>query len=285
MPGLSPTPDHLAVLLRLLDDETPEVRESLEEAFAPFGGDVSELLGDSPVRLSDQELETLSELLLPARRRRLRREWIVPVAGLPALEEDWDRFESMLRMLSDYLHDGVALRQPLGDAIDLLAEDTEEAFYRGGAPAVVSRLLGERIIRTDPRGEFDARHLELAAVAAGAPSNAVGCGLVTLLVARRLGASISAINLPGAFFLSVEGNDGPTVLDPGSRGVPIEEEEFRHRIRRYPKEIQLLAHRPATPGELLLRVTEELATCFAVNEQDDDARLMEELVVSLIGQA
>ena len=72
------------------------------------------------------------------------------------------------------------------------------------------------------------------------------------------------------------------MLDPLAGGKPVDPAEFSHRIRRYPREIRMLAGRAASPGELLLRTTEELATAFAVLNLTEDAELMEDLVDSLL---
>ena len=118
-------------LLRLLDDETPAVRESVQQVLTEFNGDLSEHLPDLGIDLSIHERSLLSRLLHPGRRKRLRKEWLVPSGGWPALGNDWDRVEALMRMLSDYLHDGITLRLPVADALDLLAEEYE---LSGGGP-------------------------------------------------------------------------------------------------------------------------------------------------------
>lgn len=276
-----PNVDSLRTLLRLIDDETPEVRSSVGEAIDRFEGDVSELLPETELP-SDDERHILSDLLLPGRRRRLRREWIVPAAGAHALGDDWERFESLLRVLSDYLHDGIELRQPLGDALDLLAEEGEAEFLRHGETGLCRFLLdGTRLpvrIGRDP----DPLHLDLARVLAGGETNALGLGLVVLLVAQRLGADLVGINLPGAFFCRIGGANGGELIDPTAGGRILDPGEFSHRIRRYPRDVRQLAARAASPGELLLRVTNDLTTAYAVLERDEDALLMEDLFGSLL---
>lgn len=280
MSGPTPTAD-FPTLLRLLDDDTPEVRHSVAEALSGFDGDVSERLGELGQAPGPSELRLLSRLLHPSRRTRLRREWLVPANGLAGLHEDWDHCESLMRALSDFLHDGVTLRQPLIDALDLLAEESEESFLRHGAAGLLARLFGPGMLRCDPDDDFNPEHLDLAAVATGRASNALGCGLVVLLVARRIDASVSALNLPGAFLLVCDDARGGTLHDPGDHGREVEREDLLRRIRHYPAEIRARCARPATPGELVLRLLEELATSFAVLEENADAALIETLVKSL----
>ncbi|MEP4079568.1 transglutaminase family protein [Haloferula sp.] len=282
MNGPPPTAESLAILLRLVDDETPEIRESVTRALEVFGGDVSEFLNEGTLKPSPSECAVLSELLQPGRRQRLRKEWIVPAGGVTAFGDDWDAFEALLRILSDFLHDGVTLRQPLGDALDLLAEEYEATYQQGGCAALCSALLGGTRLVADRKGEMDPKLLDLAAVITGSPSNSFGLGLILLLVARRLDADISGVSLPGAFFCRYESEQGPILLDPTAGGVPVEPAEFTHRIRRYPREIRMLAGRAAAPGDLLLRAAEELATAFAVMNLTEDAELMEDLVDSLL---
>jgi len=48
--------------------------------------------------LKAAERELLTSLLQPSRRKALRDEWITPGFGSAALEEDWELFESHLRL-------------------------------------------------------------------------------------------------------------------------------------------------------------------------------------------
>jgi hypothetical protein len=153
MNAAPPEPEELDALLRLLDDETPSVREQVAQRLALCGGDISEWLATQPRILSREEKSLLTEMLSPGRREALAREWIAPTGGAAALSEDWDSVESLLRVLSDFLHDGIALRQPLADALDLLAEEAAKArrLVLGSLP--VSSLM------TPAVGEQEATHV------------------------------------------------------------------------------------------------------------------------------
>lgn len=277
------SPERLSVLLRLLDDESPPVRRSVETALAAFGGDVSELLGEmDDVHLSDSDHELLSALLLPARRERLRREWVVPAGGAEAVHDDWELFEALLRSLSDYLHDGVTLRQPLGDALDLLAEELDVTAAEDGGKGLNKALFESGRFVVNAAEEDLPENYDLAAVLAGAPSSPLGLGLLFLLISRRLNVDTEGINLPQSFLCRFN-EDGHMVLtEPHVKGRRMSTEDLAHRMRRYPREVRILATRPAAPGELLVRLLEELATSWSVRGIVADAELMEELLATLV---
>lgn len=254
----------------------------MEAALADFGGDVSELLGEMEVDLGEPDLELLSILLKPARRERLRREWVVPADGAAAVHDDWEQFEALLRTLSDYLHDGVSLRQPLGDALDLLAEELQPIADHEG-PAGMNRALFESgRFSANLHEEDDPDNYDLAHVLAGNPSNAVGLGLVFLLLARRMDLDVDGLTLPRSLLCRFH-EDGEVILsEPAVKGRRVQVDDLAHRMRRYPRDVRAIASRPATPGELLVRVVEELATSWSVRGEVEDAELMEELLATLV---
>src|SRR5690606_39014468 len=110
--------------------------------------------------------------------------------------------EALLRAVSDFLHDGVSLRQPLGDALDLLAEEAEATFTSAGECGMCAYLL-ERHLKSDPAADLVPEHYDLAALAEGAAGNSLGLGAVLLLVGHRLGANMRGVDFPGVFYLVI----------------------------------------------------------------------------------
>lgn len=105
-------------LIKLLDDTEPVTQAALKETFANSTGDISNELAALAIDLSPKDQAKISQLLLPARRSKLTSEWEIPVSGVIALSEDWDKFEHHLRIISDFLHDGISLRPSLPDVIE-----------------------------------------------------------------------------------------------------------------------------------------------------------------------
>jgi len=271
-----PAPEELAALLRLLDDETPEVRARVAGRLALCGGgDLSEFLATHPRGLSDSEREVLVVLLRPARRAALEHEWLAPSGGAAALREDWEAFEALLRVISDFLHDGVSLRQPLSDALDLLAEEADEAGV-GSANDLRAFLFEEGRLVGNEAGYEDPRNSDLAWAIAEGRSNPLGLALIFQLVARRLELVVEAVNFPGHFLCRIYEDGYPIIVDCFDRGrlhlqaSLLEDPEIGRAERN-------VLRQSADPGTVLLRLFNNLVAALEGEGRRDDARLVRKL--------
>ena len=279
MSAASPAPEELDALLRLLDDETPEVRERVASRFALCGGDLSEWLASRPRSLTKQETSLLTEMLRPPRRELLEREWIAPSGGAAALQEDWETFEALLRALSDFLHDGITLRQPLSDALDLLAEEAAEAGI------TTARELGRYLFKdkrlTSNQEDFhDPRNSDLAWSIAEGRSNPLGLCLIYILTGHRLNLEIEGVNFPGHFMCRIFEDGYPIIIDCFDKGqihlqsTLLESPDLSHSQRT------LLRH-TADPGSILTRLLGNLHGALEHAARDEDAQLIRKLQATL----
>ena len=279
MDAAPPAPDELDALLRLLDDETPLVRERVAGRLALCGGDLSEWLATQPRPLSRQEKSLLAEMLRPPRREMLAREWVAPTGGGAALQEDWESFEALLRCVSDFLHDGISLRQPLSDALDLLAEEAADegvttanelrAFLFEG-----TRLTGNQTDYHDPRNS------DLAWCVAEGRSNPLGLCLIFMLVGRRLGLEIEGINFPGHFMCRIFEDGFPLVIDCFDRGELHRQSELLENPELNRSQ-RILLRQTADPGTILVRLLNNLSHALEQAGRDDDALLIQKLQATL----
>ena len=279
MNAAPPAPDELDALLRLLDDETPAVRERVAERLALCGGDISEWLATRPRSLAKHEQTLLAEMLSPPRREILAREWIAPTGGAAALQEDWEAFEALLRTLSDFLHDGISLRQPLSDALDLLAEEAADDGVTTANELRAFLFNGTRL--TGNQEEYHApRNSDLAWSIAEGRSNPLGLCLIFMLVGRRLNFEIEGVNFPGHFMCRIFEDGFALVIDCFNQGqlhlqdTLLETPELS-RIQRN------LLRQSADPGTILLRLLNNLSQSLEQAGRAADALLIKELMATL----
>jgi hypothetical protein len=274
-----PAPEELDALLRLLDDETPEVRERVAERLALCSGDISEWFATRPGVLGKHERELLAEMLSPPRRSALTKEWVVPTGGAGALQEDWETFEALLRALSDFLHDGISLRQPLSDALDLLAEEAAEAGVDSAIELRKFLFKGTRLT-ANQENYYDVRNSDLAWCLSEGCSNPLGLCVIFMLVGRRLDFEVEGVNFPGHFMCRIFEDGYPIIIDCFDKGqlhvqfTLLESPELTRAQRAILKQ-------SAGPGTILLRLLNNLNQSLEKAGRSEDAQLIMKLAATL----
>lgn len=276
---LHPDPKELSALLRLLDDETPEVRSGISGRLAEFGGDLSEILPDVAPGLDDSGKSLLAEILRPARRQALREEWLTPSFGSAALGDDWDLFESHLRLLSDFLHDGVSLRQPLSDALDLLAEEVREGVEGMEITADDLRifLFEKAKLRPNRANYYDTRNSDLAWCLSEGVSSPIGLGVIYMLVGQRLEIEVEGISFPGHFLCRIFEGGYPLIVDCFDGGRIHSQEVLIAPSNDLSREQRQALKGSADLGTILLRILNNMIDAFQRLEQAEDAILLTQM--------
>lgn len=270
----------LPFVIRLLDDETPAVRTAVTSLLKPYDGDLSEALAESSVDLAPSERRILATLLHPARRERLKQEWIVPSGGGDAIGDDWEQLEGLLRLLSDFLHDGLTVRLPISDALDLLADEINDDIAAVNSDEV-RRWLFESGRFVGNEHDYESPHnTDIAWVLSHGKSNAIGLSVVFLLVGRRLGLEVDGINFPGHFLTRIWKNGRPYLVDCYHAGRLVPADELLAAGDLSGAARRALMH-PAQPGAILTRMLRNLERAYLSREEAEDAALVRELISSL----
>jgi len=268
-------------LLRLLDDDTPVVRERVTERLAGSGGDLSGWFANHPRDLSQAETDLLTGILRPAKRETLTRLWQAAVAANPKVGElDWPDVEPLLGLLSEYLHDGITPRPGMAAALDELA-----AAARAAGVADVMELRKFLFVTEGFKGNqeqyHDPRNCDLAWSITARRSNPIGLCLIFMLVARRLEMQVEGVAFPGHFLCRIHPQGVPVIVDCFNDGqihiqdVLLEPESDLTRQQRS------LLRKTAAPGTMLIRVLNNLASAFQAAESDVDCQLVQRLRTAL----
>jgi Transglutaminase-like superfamily len=268
-------------LFRLLDDDTPEVRTSISEKLLEYGGDVSEVLAEYPHPLTDSEKHLLSDLLEPARRDTLINEWVIPSGGWNSMDDDWDLLEANLRLVSDFLHDGITLRPPLTDALDILAEEARAVTDQAGIDGLRIYLFESGKFSGNREHYQDPRNSDLSWVIEEGKSNPIGLAVIFILIARRLSLPLEGVNFPGHFLCRIENEGRYFLVDCYNSGRLHDLNEIILRREQFSDQAFNSITGVATPGEILIRVLRNLEISFQQDGDQENAQLIQKLIDSL----
>ena len=269
----------ISTILKLLDDESQEVQDGIQRALLDYHGDASDDLAALGIKLEPEDSSLLSRSLHPGRQANLKEHWSVPARGLNDPDGDWDTLESLLRLISDFLHDGITLRPSLSDELDLLAREAEASVNTAADLAewlfASGRFVGNKTDLYDPRNS------DLAWCLEEGKSNPLGLSLIYLLIARRIGVSVFGVNYPGHFLCLIDLEIAPILIDPYHRGRPIPVMQLLQEHPELSKKAVEAVRRPCSLAAILSRVLANMNLAFSKLQRFDDADLVQDLMKTI----
>ncbi|MEO1857787.1 MAG: transglutaminase-like domain-containing protein [Rubritalea sp.] len=268
-------------MLKLLDDDEPAIQEALREEFSDTSGDLSNELAALAIDLKPADQRRLSLLLLPSRRETLIQEWRIPQGGADALDEDWESFENLLHLISDYLHDGVTLRPSLPDMLDMIAEDATVGLHHTTENNLRTWMFESGRFAGNKDNYYTPTNSDLSWCAETGLGNPISLALIYMLVARRLGLDVTGCNYPGHFLARIQLEGKPMLVDCFHKGrlIPVEEILSENKnISIYAKQA-ILTQAPL--GHILLRILRNLEHSFSKLKYTEDAKIFKMIFESM----
>ena len=185
---------HLAHLMKLLDDDSAVVRDSLKKEFALFGPSLKNALARLALPPTEKERSIIQELLEEERRLWLREHW----DEWFGLKDGKKRLEKALSLLCEFQSNIIYPVSLTGLLDELYAE--YRRFYKENNSRVLARFLfvekGLKGAEQNYYHPLNSNPIYAVKEKRGIPITLVS---VYILVGRRAGLAIEGCNLPGHF--------------------------------------------------------------------------------------
>lgn len=267
-----PDPGQLPYLLRLLDDDSPDVRGAVLAQFEAFGDALEDHLRG--ISLPGDPL-LIGRMLREGRRRRLAAGW----EGLAAVPGEKERLEAGFDLLSRFLRSDAG-DETLRQSLDALAEEFRTGLYEQDVLALaeflfqIKGLAGARESFYDPRSS-DLRHV--IRTREGLP---ISLAAIYILVAHRLGMGVEGCNLPGHFLALALHRGRKFVIDCFNGGVVLLDQDLARLSTSAPVRTPDLEALECGAGVILARVLRNLIAAFrriGDEQSAEDANLIERI--------
>ena len=270
-----PDPRQLPWLLRLLDDDSPEVRTAVLGQFASYGEELEVYLGELDLPRTERELGLIESLVREGRRRRLRAGW----ESLPSVQEDKALLEAGQDLVSRFLRRERSGRT-LTEELDALAGEFGAGAREQDALALAEFLFRTRGLTGNREKYDDPSGSDLHHVITSGKGLPISLASIYILVAHRLGLRVEGCNLPGHFLALAEQGGKTFVVDCFNDGTVLLDSDLARLSAHAPVRTVDLAALRCDARVILARVLRNLTAALRRkgDEQSlEDAALLESM--------
>jgi len=266
-------------LVRLLDDQTPAVREEVLKAIESFGPTLDRDLESLNIRLSRDEAAPIQHILDKGRRKEFRSAW----RGWFSLQGDKHRLETALQTIVS-LQDGATAAQELPDLLDNLAER-----YRAQTTVPQALELSQFLFRkeglagVEQSNYLDPLNSNLVYVIREKKGLPISLACVFLLVGHRLGLSVEGCNFPGHFLVITPLESKKVLVDCYNSGRMIDESDLALINARV--SMKDLLQLECRSHDIVARVLRNLVNAYNQTGNPANAKLMTEALSMMASEA
>jgi hypothetical protein len=213
-----PDPKNLKYLVKLLDDESETVQETVMKELASFGAELQTELTRQNIVLDPQQKRVLQDFLADQNQQWIQENW----PRWFALDDDREKLETAMSLLAEFQYER-NYPVPLTLLLDQLAEE-----YTCTYPTKDSLCLSEFL--------FEIKNLRGADVDYNNPMNSnlnyviekkrgipISLACIYILVGRRLGMEIHGLNFPGHFLTRANSGNKNFIVDCFNHGKYVDE--------------------------------------------------------------
>lgn len=279
---MRPAATELRPLLKLLDDDSPVVREAVRAKLAAMRSELPEKLLALGEPVDEEQQRLLSEILAPVCREELEETWLA-WRWLSAPEA---QLEEALGQLSAFLSGWQARTADLSRRLDQLTQQAVNENQGGDERKLAEFLFGGRGREARLRGNSDsyyaARNSNLLWVLANGQGNPISLACIYMLVGRRLGLKIDGCNFPLHFLARVHDDEGVWLVDCFNRGrFMLAEDVARHHPAMNPS-MEEVIHQTATVETIIARVLRNLDEAFERDGNMPQRQIVRRLLLQLM---
>jgi hypothetical protein len=250
-------PQKLPHLLRLLDDESEVVRQSVINELASYGPDLEQELTRLRISPTDRQKELIRELLQDSARARLRSEW----ASWRVLPEATEKLEAGVRHLSEYL-DGFTPGSHLADRLSQLSDEFRRVHDSHDALALARFLFQEKGFKGAEQDYDNPQNSNLFYILNHRRGIPISLTVLFILIGHRLGMSIEGLNFPGHFLARASVGTSSVIIDCFNGGRFVEESHFTKQVADNPLASVEMDDLKSTPSIILGRMIRNLISAF-----------------------
>jgi len=259
-------------LIKLLDDDTPLVREAVIKALAGFGASLETELERLGIRASHIETLPIRRILENNRREEIKESW----PRWFSIKGDKERLEEAMGMIVELQYGRTTARE-LPSVLDGLANECRSSAQRLDAMALAGFLFREKSLRGVDQGDYyNPLNSNITYVITEKRGIPISLACIYILVGHRLGLAIEGCNFPGHFLAIAPVQKTRVLVDCYNGGRTIDQQDLATLDARISMKniLQLECYSAA----IVARVMRNLKAAYEHVRDAENARLIDSLL-------
>ncbi len=266
-------PDNLPYLLKLLDDDSPVVQESVLMELSSFGPRLSKELARLKIPVSEDQHLRMTSLLQEFNARWLLSEW----PAMLAMTADKERLEKAMTLIGQFQY-GRGYPVPLATLLNELAKEFRHANHKQNPLALAYFLFQTKRLRGTDSDYYNPLNSNLVYVIEERRGIPISLACIYILVGHRLGFDVEGINMPGHFLARAIFNKQSYVVDCFNGGRCMTENEAVSWNHGAPVPIADLLPLECDSTTIIARALRNLINAYQQENHEPNMRLMTELL-------
>lgn len=263
----------LPFLLKLIDDDSPTIREVVFKELAHFGPTLEDELTRLAEPPDERQRRLLSRVLEIHGRKWLREAW----PSWFGLKEDHAKLESAFSLLAEYQY-GRTYQVKLKSLLDGLAEEYRALYPKAQALSLAHFLFNVKEIQGSLSHYYNPFNSNLVYVIQERQGLPISLVVIYMLVGRRLGLKIDGCGLPGYFLARIELKGEKTFLDCFDGVHLLSTRAVASLVMDWPGPASDIFEKSPTAEEILSRALRNLIHAYEEMKDPPNCRLMTELL-------
>jgi|ERR1041385_7881979 regulator of sirC expression with transglutaminase-like and TPR domain len=269
-----PDPTQLQHLIKLLDDDSDIVRETVLKELAAYGPSLETELIRQHIQPSENEKQIMQDILEGHNRTWLKEQW----SSWKTIREDKQRLEAALSLLSAF-QTGTRNRKKLPSLLDELAQEFKSGSLVKDARGLADFLFDVKGIQGAISSEYyDPQNSDLVFVVEQKRGIPISLASIYILEGARLGIKIEGCNFPGHFLTTANYNRKKVIVDCFDGGRFISDKEIAFLNDSLPVTAKELKRLECNADTIIMRALRNLINAYHKSDELENERLMIELL-------
>lgn len=262
----------LPFLVKLVDDETSEVRSEVLKELTNYGADLELDLEEFSDILESNKIDLIYPIIEASRRTWLKENWHKwQKAG-----NDYARLETASALISRYQF-GLTYHMDLSEKLNELTTKFIQYYPHGDEFDLAYFLFRDEKIEGERHDFYNPLNSNVLYALQEKKGLPITLSLIYMLIGKRVGFTIEGCNFPGHFLTKFVHDEKNVYIDCFNRGKTIYEDEIKDLLKDTYDSLISFLQQKTTASVIIKRIVNNLINAYKENGNQLDRYLFAEI--------